>query len=142
MDAYYGYNKIRIHPDDKEKMAFMTNEPSYYYRVIPFGLKNTKATYKRFMDKVFTDQIRRIVEVHVNDMVVKTPRFGDQYKDLEEIFAHIRKRNMHLNRNKCAFGVEARKLLGFMNRRREIEANLDKCWAIMEMRSCSTVKEV
>jgi len=49
---------------------------------------------------------------------------------------------MLLNPNKCVFGVEGRKFLGFMLTSRGIEANPDKCQAIMEMQSLKTVKEV
>ena len=59
-------------------------------------------------------------------MVAKTPNSRDHYADLEEVFTQPRKNNMRLNPLKCTFGVEARKLLGFMIMRRGIEANLDK----------------
>ena len=49
---------------------------------------------------------------------------------------------MKLNPNKCVFGVESRKFLGYMVSRRGIEANLKKIKAILEMRSPLKVKEV
>ena len=49
---------------------------------------------------------------------------------------------MRLNPHKCAFAVEAGKFLGFMLTNRGIEANPDKCRAIVEMKSPMTVKEV
>ncbi|RDX91658.1 hypothetical protein CR513_26331, partial [Mucuna pruriens] len=45
MDAYSGYNQIRMHPQDVEKIAFITEEGAFYYKVMPFGLKNAGATY-------------------------------------------------------------------------------------------------
>ena len=52
-----------------------------------FGLKNAGATYQRLMNKVFANQIGRIMEVYMDDMVAKTMGDGDHYKDLQEIFA-------------------------------------------------------
>ena len=130
-----------MHPENEEKIAFMTNELSYYYKVMPFGLKNAGATYQRLMEKIFADRIGRIVEVYVDDMMAKTPTTGDHCRDLEEIFAQLRTRNMQLNLDKCAFGVKTGKFLGFMITKRGIEANLDKCWAIIDMRSPSTIKK-
>jgi len=43
---------------------------------------------------------------------------------------------------KCVFGVDSRKCLGFMLTQREVKANLEKCKAIIEMRSPTNVKEV
>ena len=76
-----------MHLEDKLKTAFMTDRLSYYYKVMPFELKNVGATYQRLIDKVFAYQIARNVEVHVDDMVAKTSTLGDHCRDLEEIFA-------------------------------------------------------
>ena len=44
-----------MHPNNKEKTAFITNEGVYYYKLMPFELKNTWATYQRIMNNVFVD---------------------------------------------------------------------------------------
>nr|KYP72976.1 Transposon Ty3-I Gag-Pol polyprotein [Cajanus cajan] len=51
MDAYSGYNQIRMHPADEDKTAFIADQANFCYRVMPFGLKNAGATYQRLMDK-------------------------------------------------------------------------------------------
>ncbi|XP_059441833.1 uncharacterized protein LOC132174156 [Corylus avellana] len=40
MDAFSGYNQIYMHPEDREKTAFITDRGLYGYKVMPFGLKN------------------------------------------------------------------------------------------------------
>ena len=75
LDAYSGYNQITMHPRDKEKTAFMTADANYYYEVMPFGLKNAGATYRRVMYKIFKGLIGRAVEVYVDDIVVKSDSF-------------------------------------------------------------------
>nr|KYP70485.1 Transposon Ty3-G Gag-Pol polyprotein [Cajanus cajan] len=96
----------------------------------------------RLMDKVFHHQIGRNLEVYVDDMVVKTISATDHASDLAEVFAQIRKHNMRLNPEKCVFGVQGGKFLGFMITSRGIEANPEKCKAIIQMQSPQTVKEV
>ena len=44
MDAYSGYKQIKMYPMDKEKMTFITENATYCYKVMPFGLKNAGAT--------------------------------------------------------------------------------------------------
>ncbi|XP_015945770.1 uncharacterized protein LOC107470831 [Arachis duranensis] len=100
------------------------------------------ATYQRLMNKIFQQQIGRNIEVYVDDMVAKT-KLGDSHiQDLAEIFGQIRRYNMRLNPEKCAFGVQGGKFLGFILTSRGIEANPEKCQAILTMQSPSTVKEV
>ena len=53
MDAFSGYNQISMDPNDQEKTSFVTRQGTYCYRVMPFGLKNSGATYKRLVNKMF-----------------------------------------------------------------------------------------
>ena len=63
MDAFSGYNQIRMAPEDEEKTAFITNHGLYCYRVMPFSLKNAGVTYQRLVNKIFKEQIDRNMEV-------------------------------------------------------------------------------
>ena len=53
MDAFSGYNQIKMDPNDQEKTSFVTGQGTYCYQVMPFGLKNAEATYQRLMNKMF-----------------------------------------------------------------------------------------
>jgi len=78
----------------------------------------------------------------MDDMVVTSRERGRHTADLEELFATIGKYRLKLNPEKCVFGVEVGKFLGFLLTERGIEANPDKCAAILAMRSPALVKEV
>jgi hypothetical protein len=41
--------------------------------MMPFDLKNAGATYQQMMSQVFKDQIGKILELYIDDMIVKTP---------------------------------------------------------------------
>jgi len=75
-------------------------------------------------------------------MVVTSLEKSRHVTDLEELFVTIAKYKLKLIPEKCIFGVEAGKFLGFLFTERGIEANPDKCAAILAMRSPATVKEV
>ena len=71
-------------------------------------------------------QMRRNVQVYVDNMLVKSVREDDHLDDLKETFNTLRSYNMKLNPNKCAFEVTTGKFLGLMVSRRGIEVNSDK----------------
>ena len=142
MDAFSGYNQIRMHEDDQEKTSFVTSQGLFCYRVMPFRLKNAGTTYQRLKNRMFVPQIGRNVQVYMDDMLVKSRREEDHLKDLKETFDTLRSYSMKLNPGKCTFGVTTRKFLGFMVSQRGIEANPDKIRAIMEMKPPKNVKEV
>ena len=72
MDVYSGYNQIQMDLTDEEKIAFITSQWLHYYKVIPFGLKNTSATYQRLVNKMFRKLLGKMMEVYVDDMLVKS----------------------------------------------------------------------
>ena len=72
LDAYSGYNQIRLKVEDQEKTAFITPFGVYCYNTMPFGLKNAGATYQRCMQACLKDQIGRNVQVYVDNIVIKT----------------------------------------------------------------------
>nr|KYP44698.1 Retrovirus-related Pol polyprotein from transposon 297 family [Cajanus cajan] len=127
LDAYSGYNQIRMYPQDEVNTAFITDSANYCYQVMPFRLKNAGATYQRLMDKVFKEQIGKNLEVYVDDMVVKSNDLCAHKGDLMEVFHQLWKHDMRLNPEKCVFGIAGAKFLGFMLSTRGIEANPDKC---------------
>ena len=80
---------------------------------MPFGLKNAGATYQRLMNKMFTHQIGKNVQVYVDDMLVKSLREGDHLDDLQETFEILQSYNMKLNPSNCVFGLTTGKFLSF-----------------------------
>ena len=66
LDAVQGYHQIPLALDDQEKTAFVTPTGNYYYKVMPFGLKNAGSTYQRMMTKMFESQLGKSIEVYVD----------------------------------------------------------------------------
>ena len=142
MDAFSGYNQIKMAKEDQEKTAFIMSQGLYCYKVMPFGLKNIGETYQRLVNKMFNKQIRRNVKVYVDDMLVKSKEGLAHLDDLKETFATLRQYQMKLNPSKCAFGVASGKFLGFMVSQKGIKANSKKVRAILDITSPKTIKEV
>ncbi|XP_075473962.1 uncharacterized protein LOC142505021 [Primulina tabacum] len=119
--------------EDQDKMSFITSEGTFCYVVMLFGLKNAGATYQRLMDRVFSKQAGRNVEVYVDDIMVKSRDSTQLIPDLVETFSTLRSYGLKLNPQKCFFGVRGGKFLGYMVTERGIEANPEKFRAIQEM---------
>ena len=142
MDALSGYNQIMMAEEDQEKTSFITSQGLYCYKVMPFGLKNAGATYQRLINKMFSKQIGRNMEVYVDDMLIKSKEELAHLDDLKETFTTLKQYQMKLNPAKCVFGVASGKFLGFIVSQRGIEVNPEKVQAIINMTSPKTVKEV
>ena len=100
-------------------------DANYHYTVMPFGLKNAGATYQWMMTKMFRDKIGRIVEVYIDDIMVKSKQKMQHIGNLKEAFELFQRHKLRLNVEKCAFGVEAGKFLGYLITNRGKEVNPD-----------------
>src|SRR5918992_398825 len=142
MDGYAGYNQVKMAEEDMEKTTFITPWGLYCYTVMPFGLKNAGATYQRAATALLHDMIHKEVEVYVDDMIIKSKDREGHDTVLRKFFERLRKYNMRLNPQKCAFGVTSGKLLGYVVRSRGIEVDPTKIKAIMSLKPPSNEKEI
>ena len=84
------------------------------YLVMTFGLKNAGATYQRAMNYIFHDLIGKLVEIYIDDVVVKSTSAGGHLEDLRQVLERTRRFGLRMNPKKCAFGVSAGQFLGFL----------------------------
>ena len=81
------------------------------------------------------------MKVYVNDMIVKSTEEDRYIIDLKEAFRELKKYQMKLNPNKCAFGVGSDKFLGFFINQKEIEANPQKI-GLLKIKCPTSIKEI
>ena len=142
MDGFSGYNQIKMVEEDKSKTAFITHWGTFMYDVMPFSLKNAGATYQGAMVTLFHHMIHHEIEVYVDDMIAKSRIIQDHLTNLRKLFQRLKKYQLRLNPNKCAFSVTFGKLLGFIISGRGIQIDLAKVQAIRSMPAPKTEKEI
>ncbi|GKC99922.1 reverse transcriptase domain-containing protein [Tanacetum coccineum] len=76
--------------EDEEKTAFYTDQGTFCYTKMSFGLKNVGATYQRLVDTAFESQIGRNLEAYVDDMVIKIKTEKEMIADVAETFDNLR----------------------------------------------------
>ena len=128
--------------DNQEKTSFITPEKAYCYKVMPFGLKNTGATYQRMVTKMFGHLIGKTVEVYIDDMLIKSLREEDHVADLLQVFNILWGSRLRLNASKYTFGVSYGKFLGHVVSRRGIEANPDQIATLVDLAEPRNIKQV
>jgi hypothetical protein len=127
---------------DEEHTAFITVDHLYYYTSMLYGLKNALPTFVRAMHKTFGDLIRDLIEVYVDDIMVKIKLCTSLLDNLFLVFDRLRSTCTKLNPDKCVFGVFVEKLLGFLVSHRGIEAIPMKIKVIKVMRPLARIKDV
>jgi hypothetical protein len=123
MDGNAGYNQIFMAEEDIPKTIFRFpgHVGLFEWIVMTFDLKNAGATYQRAMNFIFYEYISTLVEIYIDDVVVKFGDIAKHLADLRKILECTRKHGLKMNPNKCAFGVLAGQFLGFIVHQRGIE---------------------
>ena len=95
-----------------------------------FGLKNAGTTYQRAMNLIFHELLGNIMEVYIDDIVVKLAAFDSHLADLYKAFDKMCRYGLKMNPHKCAFKVSTRKFLGFIIHGHGIEVDRNRIKAI------------
>ncbi|PKI67876.1 hypothetical protein CRG98_011734 [Punica granatum] len=90
MDGFSEYNQIQMAKEDKIKTTFITMWGTFCYRVMPFGLKNTGATYQMAMITFFHDMMHKEIEVYVDDTIAKSKEGEDHLVNLKRLFVRLK----------------------------------------------------
>lgn len=89
MDAFSGYNQIKLAEEDQDDTTFITHGGVFAYKVVPLGLLNAGATFQHAMDSIFKPQIGKNFQVYVDDILVSSTKAENHIKDLRETFERV-----------------------------------------------------
>ena len=92
--------------------------------------------------KIFKPLIGRIVEVYIDNIVVKSETWDEHIQHLEETFHLMQAYNTKLNPAKYIFGVNIGRFLRFMVTQRGIEINPDQIKVVLETLTPSSKNEL
>jgi hypothetical protein len=107
-----------------------------------FGLKNAGATYQRAMNLIFHGLLAIIIEVYIDDIVVKSASLNSHLADLRLAFEKMHRYGLKMNPLKCAFGVSAGKFLGFIVHEKGVEIDPKKIESIKKVQAPTSKKEL
>ncbi|KMQ85817.1 enzymatic polyprotein endonuclease reverse [Lasius niger] len=103
LDLASGYHQIPMAERDKNKTAFSIPYGHYEFNRMPFGLKNTPATFQRLMNSVLKGIQELRCLVYLDDIVIYGSSLEDHNKRLAEVLRRLRENNLKLQSDKCEF---------------------------------------
>jgi hypothetical protein len=116
LDGNAGYNQIFMAKEYVSKTTF--HYPRFVglfeWVVMTFGLKNAGATYQRAMNLIFHDLLGVLLEVYIDNVVVKSVGFKEHVTDLILLLDRMKKYGLLMNPLKYTFGVTSGRFLGFV----------------------------
>jgi hypothetical protein len=143
LDVRWGYNNVRIHPDDIEKTAFKTPLGLFESLVMTFGLCNAPATFQTFMDTQFADIIATgHVVIYLDDILIFAETLRELTQLTHRVLQRIQDLDLFLRPTKCSFNQTSVEYLGLIISEGEIRMDPVKLKAIQDWPLPRTVKDV
>jgi hypothetical protein len=134
-DGNAGYNQIFMVKEDVSKTAFRC--PGFVglfeWVVMTFGFKNAGATCQRAMNLIFHYLLRVLMEVYIDDVVVKLVGFEEHMTNLKLSLERMKKYVLRINPLKCAFRVTSGRFLRFIVHEHGIQFDPNKMESIRKI---------
>ena len=103
MDLSSGYWQVGVHVDDQEKTAFATADGLFNFKVMPYGLCNSGATFQRLMELILAGLHWSTCLLYVDDIICFSKTVRQQIDRLDEILTRIRDAGLKVSPGKCKF---------------------------------------
>jgi hypothetical protein len=107
-----------------------------------FGLKNAGAMYQRAMNLIFHDLLGVLMEVYIDDVVVKSVGFEEHMTDLKLSLDRMKMYGLWMNPLNFTFRVTSGSFLGFIVREHGIEIDPRKIESIRKIGEPVSKKDV
>ena len=134
---------MEFEPEDRPKTAFTTCDSGFWqFKVMPFGLCNSGATFVKLMEKVLNGLNWKICMAYLDDIIVIGKSFEDQIQNLSMIFDRIKSANLKLNPEKCTLFKKEVKFLGHVVNEDGVSTDPDKTMVIREWSIPKNVTDV
>uniref|UniRef100_A0A8C5LMT5 ribonuclease H n=1 Tax=Leptobrachium leishanense TaxID=445787 RepID=A0A8C5LMT5_9ANUR len=101
LDLRSGYHQIPMHPEDKEKTAFICPLGFFEFNRMPQGLTGAPATFQRLMEKTVGDMNLIEVLVYLDDIIVFGKTLEEHEQRLEKVLKRLHEEGLKLSLEKC-----------------------------------------
>lgn len=132
LDLAKGFHQILVTPEDRKKTAFSTPYGHYEYLRMPFGLKNSPATFQRVMNHVLRELINKICVVYLDDILIFSTSLEEHIMNVKKVFERIKSAGLKIHTDKCNFLKRETEFLGHILTPEGLKPNPNKIRCIQE----------
>ena len=142
IDLASGYWQIKMSEDDRPKTAFTTPMGLYEFNRMPFGLGNAPATFQRFMERCFRDDIYESVLIYLDDIIIFSKDFSSHLDRLKKVLSRLIKHGLKAKPSKCHLLKRSINFLGHVVSEEGIRTDPEKCKQLEDWPTPTSQKDV
>ncbi len=138
-EAYYW---VWMKEGKEWKTAFWTRYKHYEYTVMPFGLKNTLATFQRLINDTLREYLDDFAITYLNDILIYSDDLEMHCSHVHKILKKLNERALYVKKSKSKFEAKEIEFLDYIIQSEQIEKNSKKTDAVRNWPSPKQVKKV
>lgn len=142
LDLSQGFYQIELPPEERQKLAFVTQSGKWQYVMLPMGLTDSPAIFQELMDTVFGELRGKIVLVYMDDILVMAKSIEELARNMQIVFDRLRQFNLKLKGDKCRFGVNELVFLGHLVNGDTVKPDPSKIQTLINQSLPKTMKQL
>jgi hypothetical protein len=142
IDLRSGYYQLKIWHEDVSKTAFVTRYGQHEFTVMPFGLTNALAYFINLMNKVFMEELDKLVVVFINDILVYSQSIEEHGQHLRIVLGKLWDHQLYTKFSKCEFWLQKVSFLGHILTTERVVVDPEKVTAVTNWKRPTSVMEI
>jgi len=143
MDLRNGFFHVNVTSDSRKYTSFVTHCGQYQFLKVPFGLCNSPSVFQRFVNCVFSEEIKEgIVIPYLDDLIIIASDVEENIKQLKRVLQTTSEYGLEINVKKCQFLVERVTFLGYVIENVTLHPSPDKSQAVVSFPEPKSLKDV
>ena len=142
LDLASGYWQVEMEEGSRLKTTFTCHKGLFYFKRLPFGLKNAPVSFQCMMETVFTEEIGNHLAIYIDDLNVYSENFEQHLIHLKGILEKCKKYGLKLKKEKCKFACEELEFLGHVISKDGLAPDDRKIKAINEFPAPTNVEKI
>lgn len=142
LDLASGFHQIEMAEEDIPKTAFNTDNGHYEFLRMPFGLRNSPATFQRCMDNILRGIQNEICLVYLDDIIIFSTSLQEHIHRLRQVFDRLRQYQFKIQLDKSEFLRKEVAYLGHIVTPQGVKPNPDKIKSIQNFPIPKNTKQI
>lgn len=143
LDINSAFWSVPVKEEDKEKLAFVTEDGHYQWKVLPFGYRNSPLIFQRILSRIIKSRsLNRFAMNYMDDIIIFSKSFEEHLDHLKQFFKAVEEERFKLKLSKCDFAKKSVRYLGHIIAKNKIQPLNDGLLAIKEFPIPSNRKQV
>lgn len=140
MDMRKGFYQIRRRPQDRKFFSFICHRGTFEFTAVVMGDLNSMAIFQKAMEQTFSSLDPGTVQIYADDVFQGAQSIDVLLTKLRKTLECIKTDGWKISAQKCLFGMNQLKVLGFLVSDKGIGGDPEKIRSIQEFQRPSNLK--